>query len=61
MYFVLDNKRQGMMRFYDQPFTKLRCQIRSKPKQQAVKQECDPQKGQDEKDVKSKVAAKKWL
>ena len=28
---------------------------------QAVKKECGPQKGQDEKYVKSKVAAKKWL
>ena len=28
---------------------------------QAVKKECGPQKGQGEKDVKSKVAAKKWL
>ena len=27
----------------------------------AVKKECSPQKGQGEKGVKSKVAAKKWL
>ena len=28
---------------------------------QAVKKECGPEKGYGEKDVKSKVAAKKWL
>ena len=36
-------------------------EVISKPKQPSCKKECGPQKGQDEKDVKSKVAAKKWL
>ena len=34
---------------------------KSNPKQPAVKKVCGPQKGYGEKDVKSKVAAKKWL
>jgi len=39
----------------------LQKEVKSNPKQSSCKESVRPQKGHCEKDVKSKVAAKKWL
>jgi len=39
----------------------LQIEVKSHPKQPGCKKGVQPQKGHCEKDVKSKVAAKKWL
>jgi len=40
---------------------KLQKEVKSNPTQSSCKKVCGPPKGQCEKDVKSKMAAKKWL